>query len=145
MSALTRVLFWCLFPELRSNEGNKHQITLPWALKKFVTRVHTLFSFYDSLGVDEATMEDVCKICRFRYNNKAQQSATVCIFLWMCCKFICKKWTEKLYSLLGDTNIVDMTASRVLTCNAWLCNIISEYKQFRSCITRVLNFCIVSA
>ena len=23
--ALTRVLFWCLFPELRSNEGNKRQ------------------------------------------------------------------------------------------------------------------------
>ena len=22
---LTRVLFWCLFPELRSNEENKHQ------------------------------------------------------------------------------------------------------------------------
>ena len=25
VSALTQVLFWCLFPELRSNEGNKHQ------------------------------------------------------------------------------------------------------------------------
>ena len=25
VSALTRGLFWCLFPELRSNEGNKHQ------------------------------------------------------------------------------------------------------------------------
>ena len=25
VSALTRVLFWCLFPELPSNEGNKHQ------------------------------------------------------------------------------------------------------------------------
>ena len=24
-SALTRMLFWCLFPSLRSNEGNKHQ------------------------------------------------------------------------------------------------------------------------
>ena len=24
-SVLTRGLFWCLFPELRSNEGNKHQ------------------------------------------------------------------------------------------------------------------------
>ena len=23
--ALTGGLFWCLFPELRSNEGNKHQ------------------------------------------------------------------------------------------------------------------------
>ena len=42
---LTRGLFWCLFPELRSNEGNKHQITLEWAHKQFVTRVHTLFYF----------------------------------------------------------------------------------------------------
>ena len=25
VSALMRGLFWCLFPELRSNEGNKHQ------------------------------------------------------------------------------------------------------------------------
>ena len=25
VSALTRGLFWCLFPELRSNKGNKHQ------------------------------------------------------------------------------------------------------------------------
>ena len=25
VSALTRGLFWCLFPELRSNEGNKHE------------------------------------------------------------------------------------------------------------------------
>ena len=25
VSALTRVLFWYLFPELRSNSGNKHQ------------------------------------------------------------------------------------------------------------------------
>ena len=25
VSALTRRLFWCLFPELRSNKGNKHQ------------------------------------------------------------------------------------------------------------------------
>ena len=26
VSALTRELFWCLFPELQSNAGNKHQI-----------------------------------------------------------------------------------------------------------------------
>ena len=25
VSVLTRGLFWCLFPELRSKEGNKHQ------------------------------------------------------------------------------------------------------------------------
>ena len=37
--------FWCLFPELRSNEGNKHQLTLEWAQKQFITRAHTLFYF----------------------------------------------------------------------------------------------------
>ena len=26
VSALTRGLFWCLFPDLRGNEGNKHEI-----------------------------------------------------------------------------------------------------------------------
>ena len=29
VSALTRVLFWCLFPELWSNEGNKYQNNTP--------------------------------------------------------------------------------------------------------------------
>ena len=29
VSALTRELFWCLFPELRSNHGNKHQNNTP--------------------------------------------------------------------------------------------------------------------
>ena len=53
ISALTRVLFWCLFPSLRSlvfislvaREINT-KTTLSWALKQFVTRVHTLFSIY---------------------------------------------------------------------------------------------------
>ena len=30
---------------VRSHEGNKHQITLEWVQKQFVTRVHTLFYF----------------------------------------------------------------------------------------------------
>ena len=38
--ALTLVLFWCLFPELRSH---RHKITLSWAHKQFATRVHSLF------------------------------------------------------------------------------------------------------
>ena len=44
---LTRGLFWCLFPELCSNEGNKHQnnTRVSAAHKQFVTRVHTLFYF----------------------------------------------------------------------------------------------------
>ena len=31
VSALTRVLIWCLFPSLLHNLGNKHQKTLSWA------------------------------------------------------------------------------------------------------------------
>ena len=33
-------------PELRSNDGSKHQITLEWAHKLFITRVHVLFYFF---------------------------------------------------------------------------------------------------
>ena len=46
VSALTRVLFWCLFPLLLRNCGNKHQITFSWAPKQFITRVHTVFSIF---------------------------------------------------------------------------------------------------
>ena len=42
VSVLTQVLFWYLFPSLLCNSGNKHQITLSWMLKQFVTGVHTL-------------------------------------------------------------------------------------------------------
>ena len=55
--ALTRGLFWCLFPEKRSNEGNKHQITLEWAHKQFVTRVHTLFYFLHDITNPKMTLK----------------------------------------------------------------------------------------
>ena len=52
VSTLTRGLFWCLFPELRSNEGNKHKITLEWTQRQFVTRVHTLsYTLHDITNV----------------------------------------------------------------------------------------------
>ena len=43
--ALTRVLFWCLFPCATREINTK--ITLEWAHKQFATRVHTLFYIYD--------------------------------------------------------------------------------------------------
>ena len=46
VSALTRGLFWYLFPELRSNDAINTKRTLRWARKQFVTRVHTLFYFF---------------------------------------------------------------------------------------------------
>ena len=57
--ALTRVLFWCLFPLLLRNEINT-KITLLWAHKQFATRVHTLFSinrhwFIQRLSTKQAT------------------------------------------------------------------------------------------
>ena len=45
VSALTRGLFWCLLSELRSTREINTKITLEWAQKQFVTRVHTLFYF----------------------------------------------------------------------------------------------------
>ena len=55
VSALTRVLIWCLFPSLRTRcfatrEINT-KITLSWALKLFATRVQTLFCI-SSTGSD---------------------------------------------------------------------------------------------
>ena len=44
VSALTRGIFWCLLPGLRSNQGNT-KITLEWAQKQFLTRLHTIFYF----------------------------------------------------------------------------------------------------
>ena len=44
VSALTRMLFWCLFPGLQSNSGNKHQNNTR-VHKQFATRVHTLSYF----------------------------------------------------------------------------------------------------
>ena len=41
--ALTRVLFWCLFPELLCNSENKHQNNTRVSAKQFATRVLTLF------------------------------------------------------------------------------------------------------
>ena len=36
--------------KMRRNSGNKHQLTLSWALKQFVTRVYTLFSIFGMLA-----------------------------------------------------------------------------------------------
>ena len=44
-SALTRGLFWCLYPELRSNEGNKYQNYTRVSAETVRTRVHTLSYF----------------------------------------------------------------------------------------------------
>ena len=53
VSVLTRVLFWCLFPSLLRTREVNTKITLSWALKQFVTWVHTLFSMchYDVVSV----------------------------------------------------------------------------------------------
>ena len=42
--APTRVLFWYFFPRCFATREINNKITLSWALNRFVTRVHTLFS-----------------------------------------------------------------------------------------------------
>ena len=50
VDVLKRGLFWCLFPKLWSNEGNKHQNNR-WAHKQFVKSVHILLYFlYDMMN-----------------------------------------------------------------------------------------------
>ena len=48
VNALTRGLFWCLFPELRNT-----QITLEWVHKQFVTRVLVLFYFLHDIRINQ--------------------------------------------------------------------------------------------
>ena len=43
--ALTRGLLWCLYPSCVATREINTKITLEWAHKQFVTRVHTLFYF----------------------------------------------------------------------------------------------------
>ena len=45
VSALTGGLLWCLFPSCEATREMNTKITLEWAQKQFVTRVHTLFYF----------------------------------------------------------------------------------------------------
>ena len=59
--ALTRVLFWCLFPSLLRNSGNKHQNNPSWAHKQFATWVHTLFSMYFSYLCGQCVTLGYCK------------------------------------------------------------------------------------
>ena len=58
VSVLTRVLFWCLFPSLLRKSENKPKITFSWAVKLFVTRVHTLFSIDCELAIDSLWLHD---------------------------------------------------------------------------------------
>ena len=67
VSALTRELFWCLFPELRSNK---------WVHKQCVTRVHTLFYFWHDITHPQMTIETtifthgpVVSLARFTFSS----------------------------------------------------------------------------
>ena len=57
ISALKRGLFWCLFPELRSNEGNKHQNNARVSPQTVHQRVHTLFYFLHDITNAEITIK----------------------------------------------------------------------------------------
>ena len=55
VSALTRVLFWCLFPELLCNT----KIALEWTHKQFVTRVQTLCYFLHDITNPSMTLKTI--------------------------------------------------------------------------------------
>ena len=57
VSALTRGLFWCLFPELEATREINTKITLEWAQKRFVMRVHTLFNFLHDITNPSMTIK----------------------------------------------------------------------------------------
>ena len=51
------VLFWCLFSELRSNEGNKYQHNT-WAHKGFVMVAHALSYMLHNIWSPEMTIKE---------------------------------------------------------------------------------------
>ena len=55
--ALTWVLFWC-FPRCFATREINIKITLSWALKQFVTQVHTLFSIHCSAIIAPTIFSD---------------------------------------------------------------------------------------
>ena len=64
VSALTRGLFWCLFPEFRSNGEINTKITLEWAQKQFITRVYIILFLTRH---DESTNYDKTTIFTHRH------------------------------------------------------------------------------
>ena len=76
--ALTRELFWCLFPELHSTGEIITKITLEWVLKQFVTRVHTLFYFLHDITNPSMTLKTRIFLCHPRV------SLTRFTFCWWC-------------------------------------------------------------
>ena len=76
VSALMRRLFWCLFPELRSNEGNEHQNNT-WVCTKTVCQESTyitLFLTRHNESINEDKSDDIhtsspCLTVGFRYDD----------------------------------------------------------------------------
>ena len=75
--ALTRVLFWCLFPSLLRNSGNKHQNN-PLVSAQTVRHASTYIILYEQRGADRGRLQRVCmkkkfyvmhsQICGTQYN-----------------------------------------------------------------------------
>ena len=83
----SRVLFWCLFPELRSNEGNKHQnntrVSTETVCHKsthiilFVTRQNEsinddktmIFTHHSRVSLSFRSADDVIIDCQWRHND----------------------------------------------------------------------------
>ena len=87
VSVLTRMLFWCLFPQLRSNEGNKHQNNTPVSAETvrhestyiilFLTRHNESINedqngdlYTSSQCLSFRSADDVSIDCWWRYNDQ---------------------------------------------------------------------------
>ena len=81
VSALTRRLFWCLFPELRSNEGNKYQNNTRVSAETvrhesayiilFRTRHNESINDYKNTGFTHRSADNVTIDCWWRHNDQA--------------------------------------------------------------------------
>ena len=86
VSVLTRGLFWCLFPELRSNDGNKHQnntrVSAETVGRKSTYIISFLTRHNESINNDKTTIFTHCSrvsltwfsFCWWRHNRSLMTS-----------------------------------------------------------------------
>ena len=91
--ALTRGLFWCLFPEWHSNEGNEYQnSTRVSTFKQFVTRVYALFYFLDDITNPKWWLKTTI------FTHRPGVSLARFTFFWCHNKLLMtSQWSDKLW------------------------------------------------
>ena len=123
-----RVSFWRLFPEFRSNEGNKHQIILKWAYRQFATTVYTLsYVLNEYFGFFFNSLVMHMNLYKYQY---------LAIWYLVLCLHLLHIWNSAL--LLAKATLHSFSIGALLT----LFNIMHPYLMIKrhKCFTLRRNF-----